>query len=105
MSATATTTRSTDLTDLIADHKPFKNSSGSLTARASTNAALYDTGRMDEAERAIYRSASPTYVIYSYATPIAWHNADGSWYVTDRKYSATTGQHRSQVARAVSNLT
>lgn len=45
-----------------------------------------------------------TYVIYSYATPIAWLDANGVWQVPDVKYSVTTSRHQSLIATAVSEL-
>jgi len=36
------------------------------------------------------------FVVYSYATPIAWHGSEG-WTVPDCKYSVTTSKHQSIV--------
>jgi hypothetical protein len=38
---------------------------------------------------------TPVYVIYSYATPIAWRTAGGPWVVPDVRYSGTTLHHMS----------
>jgi len=38
---------------------------------------------------------SARFVIYSYATPIAWQTIDGAWIVPDARYSRTTGRHQS----------
>jgi hypothetical protein len=40
------------------------------------------------------------YVIYSYATPIAWLTDSGEWVVADATYSRTTARHQS-FARAL----
>lgn len=40
------------------------------------------------------------YVVYSYATPIAWH-AYGAWVVPATKYSMTTSHHQSRVNGAL----
>jgi hypothetical protein len=41
------------------------------------------------------------YVVYSYATPIAWVRDNGEWVVPAEKYSATTSRHQSIVRMAV----
>jgi hypothetical protein len=41
------------------------------------------------------------YVVYSYATPIAWVRENGEWVVPAEKYSATTSRHQSIVRMAV----
>jgi hypothetical protein len=43
------------------------------------------------------------YVVYSYATPIAWHTFGGQWFIPDAKYSVTTSRHQNIVRRAVKN--
>ena len=43
---------------------------------------------------------SPTgkvFTVFSYDTPIAWTLPDGSWSVTDQKYSPSTSHHTSLV--------
>lgn len=40
------------------------------------------------------------YVIYSYATPIAWQTPDG-WVIPSDRYSATTSRHQSTVRQAL----
>ena len=46
---------------------------------------------------------SGTYVVYSYAVEIArWTAADG-WTVNDKRYSATTSRHQTQVRLALSD--
>lgn len=44
------------------------------------------------------------YVIYSYATPIAWHVEGGGWYMPDVRYSVTTGRHQGVVRVALHGL-
>jgi hypothetical protein len=36
------------------------------------------------------------YVVFSYATPIAWHTPNG-WHVVAQKFSPTTGKHQSNL--------
>ena len=48
---------------------------------------------------------SPTgkvFAVFSYGTPIAWTLPDGSWSVTDQKYSPSTTHHTSLVRNAIS---
>lgn len=41
------------------------------------------------------------YVVYSYATPIAWHLNTGEWVYPDVRYSASTQRHQSTVRHAL----
>lgn len=41
------------------------------------------------------------YIVYSYATPIAWH-IGGSWVMPHDRYSVTTSKHQSIVRKAIS---
>jgi hypothetical protein len=44
------------------------------------------------------------YYVYSYRTPIAWENPDGTWTVPDVKYSVTTSRHQGKIRTAVANI-
>lgn len=47
---------------------------------------------------------SPTgkvFAVFSYGTPIAWTLPDGSWSVTEKKYSPSTTHHTSLVRNAI----
>lgn len=44
------------------------------------------------------------YAVWSYETPIAWANPDGTWTVPDVKYSVTTSRHQSKIRTAVDNI-
>lgn len=48
---------------------------------ASLNAYIADRDRVD-------------YVVYSYATPIAWRRLDGTWCVVEQKFSPSTSRHQ-----------
>lgn len=41
------------------------------------------------------------YIVYSYATPIAWHTKAGEWFVVARSFTATTGRHKSAVLAGI----
>jgi hypothetical protein len=42
----------------------------------------------------------PDFIVYSYATPIAWHS-DKGWFIPEVKYSVTTSKHQNYVRRAI----
>lgn len=44
------------------------------------------------------------YVIFSYQTPIAWHDTEAGWIIPAVKYSNTTGRHQGAVRVAVTSL-
>jgi len=44
------------------------------------------------------------YVVYSYATPIAWHTTDKGWHFPPVKYSVTTSKAQGRIATALSVL-
>lgn len=44
------------------------------------------------------------YTVYSYDTPIAWENADGTWTTPAVKYSVTTSRHQSKIFTAVDRI-
>jgi len=46
----------------------------------------------------------PTYVVWSYATPIGWRTHDGVWRVPRIFYSRTTSAHQGALRTAVDQL-
>lgn len=46
--------------------------------------------------RDVFHADNPDYVVWSYATPIAWHGRRG-WIVPPVKYSPTTSKHTTQL--------
>lgn len=48
----------------------------------------------------IESTTAPVYVVYSYATPIAWADATGRYSMTTDRFSATTSRHMS-IARSI----
>lgn len=61
------------------------------------------TGQLPAKEHGNIMQAN--YVIYSYATPIAWRLADGSWVMPDVKYSISTTRQQSIVRYDLLNNT
>lgn len=45
-----------------------------------------------------------SYVVYSYATPIAWKDCFGCWYLNKEKYSVTTSRHQGIVQTVISQI-
>lgn len=72
----------------------------SMSGRRVGNMEPYSTGEMTQAERTKYLKDRPTYVIWSYGTPIAWVSADNRKVVTGHKYSGATSQHVNIIKRA-----
>jgi hypothetical protein len=58
-------------------------------------------GRLTGDLRTRFYNDRPTYVVFSYQTPIAWWSVEHGWTVPDDRYSATTSRHQGFVQRAV----
>lgn len=87
----------------IANRQPFRTG-GALRGHRGDHWS-FPAARWAPAERgqfdADHTTYGVTYVVVSYGTPIAWQRADGSWYVTSRRYSLTTSRHISLISRAI----
>ncbi len=96
------TTRGIKTATAILNREPF-NTSGSLTARIVDGLGNWDSGRLYGEDLDLFRAQCDTinYVVYSYATPIAWHwaldNGTADWYVAKGKWSLTTSKHQSNL--------
>lgn len=82
------------------------NTAGGLRGRRGSYVESY--GRLTvDVERAQLQSAQAAgtleYVVYSYATPIAWRVA-GTWHETSASYSVTTTKHQTKIGAAISVL-
>lgn len=68
------------------------------TVLGMSNPEYCDTGYLDPEWRKILRADEEkpgiTYVVYSYATPIAWVCADGTITAPQREYGVTTSRHQ-----------
>ena len=84
----------------ISERLRFQNTTGSLYARTATDIVDgYLTGSLppDECDRLRQAIAErPTYIVYSYNTPIGWLESDG-WHIPDVRYSVTTSRHQSKL--------
>jgi hypothetical protein len=81
----------------ISDRKAFK-SGGALSGGTGTGYTGQLSG--DALQRFYDDRAYTDYIVYSYATPIAWHTTDG-WYMPSVKYSATTTNHQALTREAI----
>ena len=81
--------------DAIGQHKAF-TTSGALMA---THETWRGTGRLHGEDQAQWWADVNriTYVVYSYATPIAWVTSDGTVYKVKAKFSVTTSKHQGQL--------
>ena len=82
--------------------RPF-TTSGALHGEPHALVWSQSCGRLPaaEARRFMDRAETIDYVVYSYVTPIAWHDAETGWTVPNVKYSPTTSHHQSTIRAAV----
>ncbi|SRR6266851_1318210 len=84
--------------DVLKNRTPFK------TSGALRGGSPEGTGRLPADWRRLYQTGAD-YVVFSYATPIAWHRpADDLWIVPDERYSVTTSRHQSLIGTAISQI-
>ena len=96
------TTRGIETAQAIANRETF-TTSGSFSARVLPDGGLgaWDSGRLSGADLDKFRKDCNNieYVVWSYATPIAWYVAPsatikGGWYKVAQKFSVTTSKHQ-----------
>jgi len=89
------------LRDALKNRQPVKTS-GAMRAVSNRPDCVPTVGRLSDAEvialRADVAKYGVTYVVYSYATPIAWVRGDGSVHLVAQKFSPTTSKHQSVAA-------
>lgn len=83
--------------EFIQNRIPF-----SVNSIAGSTYADRGVGRLSaNGRRQLYAAANTLdYVVYSYATPIAWHTPEG-WVIPLQQLSITTGRHQRLVRGAV----
>jgi len=91
-----------DFRDVILSGEAFTISSGTFYGGPVKPgyAAHLEMGRMPNNEREIFRALAPEidYVIYSYATPIAWHERGADvWHLTEAGHSNSTKRHKGKL--------
>lgn len=96
------TTRSIATATAIRDREAF-NTSGSLSARRYPDGGMgpFDCGYLSGSEETKWRQDCyhVDYVVWSYATPIAWHwtnptTGEDGWHTVAQKFSSTTSKHQ-----------
>jgi hypothetical protein len=60
------------------------------------------TGYLSDVYVAQLHRDQPSYIIYSYGTPIAWWSTATGWFIPEHKYSVSTSKHQTYVRRAIS---
>ena len=85
---------------LVARREPFTGSN----LRGGPRGTVGGFGLLPLHWRDRYQADRPDYVVWSYATPIAWHGRRG-WIIPPFKYSQTTIRHLSHVSRNLSHVT
>jgi len=77
----------TVLADILAGETPEPFAGNSVSG---SGGPAYGTGQLPVEYHSDARKA--TYVIYSYATPVAWRRRSGEWVVPAVRYSVTTSK-------------
>ena len=95
MTRTATANHAT-ARNYLAARKPFKCTNWHAEVDVAATAPV---GRLPQEWVPLFRLADKAYVVYSWATPIAWVDVDGTVVVPDARYSVSTSKHQGQ-ARA-----
>lgn len=87
---------SAGLDEAIVNREVF-NTNGAMRGDSGTYQSL---GELPTDWRNAIYNDNPSYVVYSYATPIAW-KCERGWVIPPVTYSATTSRHQSFVRRAL----
>ena len=85
---------------LVARREPFIGSN----LRGGPRGIFGSLGLLPLHWRDTFYEDRPDYVVWSYATPIAWHGKRG-WIAPQVRYSPTTTRHVSHVTRHLSHVT
>jgi len=75
-----------------------------LSIEPSNGKGLSDYGILPSSWVRVLDIDAPSLVIRSYATPIAWRAASGTWRVPSERYSVTTSKHQGRVRAAINLL-
>lgn len=90
--------------DAIRNRKEFKSGGALWAKRVDPPYVVAFAGQLPDEERQRLNAEPPTYIVFSYNTPIGWYVPDGGWYIPEVKYSQTTTGHQSVLTRAVQDL-
>ena len=83
------------LNSALTAHKPF-STSGALKATEVNGATRWDSGRLYGVDLDKFGEdlTQIVYIVWSYATPIAWVTRDGEVYRVKGRFSPTTSKHQ-----------
>lgn len=84
--------------ETIAKRETFKTS-GALQGRVENGMGTYEYGQLAGEDCAAFMAEAHLikYVVFSYATPIAWYTVENGWYKVRQKFSATTSRHQGRL--------
>lgn len=86
-----------DIPALVRDRKDFKGntmSGANVKPGSHHGAGLLNSGEM---QKFFADSSRIDYIVWSYATPIAWHRTDGTWYRVSQKWGVITSKHKGRL--------
>lgn len=91
-----------NLDKALTERKSFRTS-GALSGEAGPHLWSQDSGRLSGTDLERFRSDMDaiTYIVRSYATPIAWV-ANGEVYMVTQKFSVTTSKHMGAIGKLFS---
>ena len=94
---TLTATSNKNAGDLIAKRIAIRGSNfyGQVTSPDLEEFGSY--GMLPSTHISLLIKDQPSYIVWSYGTPIAWYTANCQWVIPSLKYSQTTSRHQSLV--------
>ena len=84
----------------IARRIEFRNHGGTLRGEIIADSRSIRIGLLGGEDLDKFREDAPTYIVFSYKTPVAWHGENG-WTFPRTDYSQTTRQHKTLVRRGI----
>ena len=105
MSYTPYNTRSNQAKAAIRNLEPFYNSTKNFRGESHTPGSWTEIERLYDWKNSVVDS---DYIVYSYATPIAWHVPERKgysdfWIIPQTRYSNTSSHHQSVVRQALAS--
>lgn len=94
--------RSIKVAENIRDRKPFETYGALKATKEDGRPGLYwQSGQLSGPDLKAFQDHSETgtidYVVWSYATPIAWHSTIWGWHRVAQKFSRTTSVHQGKL--------
>jgi hypothetical protein len=94
--------RSIETAEAIGRHETFETYGALRGERRDPSVnrfSVWDSGRLSGNDLDRFREDLPgiVYIVFSYATPIAWVNEDGTVHRVGQKFSMTTSHHQGRL--------